>query len=72
MEKLPALLNSTTMLICGEDLGLVPDSVPVVMDKLAITALKVQRMPSENIAWYDPKMQVILMLLQLLLTTVLH
>ncbi len=55
MEKLPALLNSTTMLICGEDLGLVPDSVPVVMDKLAITALKVQRMPSENIAWYDPK-----------------
>jgi 4-alpha-glucanotransferase len=24
MEKLPALLNSTTMLICGEDLGLVP------------------------------------------------
>lgn len=55
MEKLPALLNSTTMLICGEDLGLVPDSVPVVMDKLAITALKVQRMPSENIPWYDPK-----------------
>ncbi len=55
MEKLPALLNSTTMLICGEDLGLVPDSVPVVMDKLAITALKVQRMPSDNIPWYDPK-----------------
>ncbi|WP_028122468.1 4-alpha-glucanotransferase [Epilithonimonas tenax] len=55
MEKLPALLNSTTMLICGEDLGLVPDSVPVVMDKLAITALKVQRMPSDNIRWYDPK-----------------
>ncbi|WDF46755.1 4-alpha-glucanotransferase [Chryseobacterium sp. KACC 21268] len=55
MEKLPALLNSTTMLICGEDLGLVPDSVPVVMDKLAITALKVQRMPSDNIPFYDPK-----------------
>ena len=55
MEKLPALLNSTTMLICGEDLGLVPDCVPVVMDDLAITALKVQRMPSENIDWYDPR-----------------
>lgn len=55
MEKLPVILNSTEMLICGEDLGLVPDSVPVVMDQLAITALKVQRMPSENILWYDPK-----------------
>ncbi|SKB71536.1 4-alpha-glucanotransferase [Soonwooa buanensis] len=55
MEKLPALLTSTKMLICGEDLGLVPDSVPVVMDQLAITALKVQRMPSENIPFYDPK-----------------
>lgn len=55
MEKLPVILNSTDMLICGEDLGLVPDSVPQVMDRLAITALKVQRMPSENILWYDPK-----------------
>ncbi len=55
MEKLPMILNSTDMLICGEDLGLVPDSVPLVMDQLAITALKVQRMPAENIAWYDPK-----------------
>ena len=55
MEKLPMILNSTDMLICGEDLGLVPDCVPMVMDQLAITALKVQRMPSENILWYDPK-----------------
>lgn len=55
MEKLPTILNATEMLICGEDLGLVPDCVPVVMDKLAITALKVQRMPSDNIPWYNPK-----------------
>lgn len=55
MEKLPAILNSTKMLICGEDLGLVPDCVPVVMDELAIVALKVQRMPSENIPFYSPK-----------------
>ncbi len=55
MEKLPVILNSTDMLICGEDLGLVPECVPVVMDRLGITALKVQRMPSENISWYDPK-----------------
>ncbi len=54
MEKLPVILNSTDMLICGEDLGLVPDCVPQVMDRLGITALKVQRMPSDNILWYDP------------------
>lgn len=55
MEKLPMILNATDMLICGEDLGLVPDCVPQVLDRLAITALKVQRMPSENIPWYNPK-----------------
>lgn len=55
MEKLPVILNATKMLICGEDLGLVPDCVPVVMDELAIVALKVQRMPSENIPFYNPK-----------------
>lgn len=55
MEKLPEILNASEMLICGEDLGLVPDSVPQVMDELAIVALKVQRMPSENIPFYDPQ-----------------
>lgn len=55
MEKLPVILNATKMLICGEDLGLVPDCVPVVMDELAIVALKVQRMPSDNIPFYNPK-----------------
>lgn len=55
MEKLPVILNATEMLICGEDLGLVPDCVPVVMDELAIVALKVQRMPSDNIPFYNPK-----------------
>ncbi|MGH1520612.1 4-alpha-glucanotransferase [Chryseobacterium sp. JK1] len=55
MEKLPVILNATKMLICGEDLGMVPACVPVVMDELAIIALKVQRMPSENIPFYDPR-----------------
>lgn len=54
MEKLPIILNATKMLICGEDLGLVPDCVPQVMDRLGIIALKVQRMPSEDIPFYDP------------------
>ncbi|KFE98817.1 4-alpha-glucanotransferase [Chryseobacterium formosense] len=55
MEKLPAILSSTDMLICGEDLGLVPDCVPEVMDELAIIALKVQRMPPGNLSFYNPK-----------------
>ncbi len=55
MEKLPVILNATKMLICGEDLGMVPDCVPDVMDELAIVALKVQRMPSEQIPFYNPK-----------------
>jgi len=55
MEKLPVILNSTKMLICGEDLGLVPECVPAVMDELAIVALKVQRMPSDNIPFYNPE-----------------
>ena len=55
MEKLPMLLSATDMLICGEDLGLVPDCVPVVMDKLGITALKVQRSPKEDVPFYNPQ-----------------
>lgn len=55
MEKLPVILNATDMLICGEDLGLVPDCVPEVMDELAIIALKVQRMPAGNIHFYNPR-----------------
>ena len=55
MEKLPVILNATKMLICGEDLGMVPACVPEVMNDLAIVALKVQRMPSEQIPFYDPK-----------------
>lgn len=56
MEKLPEILASTTMLICAEDLGFIPDSVPIVMNKLAIIGLKVQRMlSSENRPFYNPK-----------------
>jgi 4-alpha-glucanotransferase len=47
MEKLPALKSATEMLICGEDLGMVPDCVPGVMDELSILSLAVQRMPND-------------------------
>ncbi|MEZ4775100.1 MAG: 4-alpha-glucanotransferase [Bacteroidia bacterium] len=45
MIKLPALKAATDMLICGEDLGMVPASVPGVMDDLGILSLEIQRMP---------------------------
>lgn len=55
MEKLPVLLTATDMLICAEDLGLVPDCVPVALDELGVTALKVQRSPKENAPYYHPQ-----------------
>lgn len=45
LRKLPALQHTTDMLICGEDLGMVPDCVPGVMHELGIIGLEVQRMP---------------------------
>lgn len=45
MKKLPALKRSTNMLICGEDLGMVPHCVPDVMKQLGILSLEIQRMP---------------------------
>ena len=44
-EKLPALKRVTNMLICGEDLGLVPACVPDVMKQLGLLSLEIQRMP---------------------------
>ena len=45
MKKLPVLLQSTPMLVCGEDLGMVPGCVPWVMNQLQILSLEIQRMP---------------------------
>ncbi len=47
MKKLPALISTTNMLVCGEDLGMVPDSVPEVMHELEILSLEIQRMPKK-------------------------
>jgi len=47
LKKLPALVSATNMLVCGEDLGMVPDSVPDVMNKLEILSLEIQRMPKK-------------------------
>ncbi len=45
LEKLPALINATPMIACGEDLGMIPACVPEVMQQLGIMSLEVQRMP---------------------------
>ncbi len=45
LEKLPALINATKMVACGEDLGMIPACVPEVMQQLGIMSLEVQRMP---------------------------
>lgn len=45
MKKLPELVESTDMLACGEDLGMIPDCVPMAMRELQILSLEIQRMP---------------------------
>ena len=55
MSKLPALIEATDMLVCGEDLGMIPACVPDVMDRLRILALEVQRMPKNmGVSVSDP------------------
>ncbi|MCF8358151.1 MAG: 4-alpha-glucanotransferase [Prolixibacteraceae bacterium] len=44
-RKLPTLIHASNMLVCGEDLGMVPDCVPEVMENLNILSLEIQRMP---------------------------
>ncbi|GMN64331.1 hypothetical protein TIFTF001_033402 [Ficus carica] len=47
LKTLPVLLNSSDMLACGEDLGLIPSCVHPVMQELGLIGLRIQRMPSE-------------------------
>ena len=59
MWKLPALTDATDMLVCAEDLGMIPDCVPAVMSALEILALEIQRMPKDPKAkfgntWHYP------------------
>ena len=56
MQKLPALKCDTNMLVCGEDLGLVPHCVPEVMKQLGLLSLDIQRMPKDpNKQFFNPK-----------------
>jgi 4-alpha-glucanotransferase len=44
-EKLPAMRRASNMLLCGEDLGMVPACVPGVLKETGILSLEIQRMP---------------------------
>ena len=48
MKKLPRLTEATRMLVCAEDLGMVPDCVPWVMNQLRILSLEIQSMPKDD------------------------
>ncbi|MGJ7033515.1 4-alpha-glucanotransferase [Niabella hirudinis] len=55
LKKLPDLKAATNMLVCGEDLGLVPSCVPEVMKELGILSLEIQRMPKQSgIRFFNP------------------
>ncbi|MCQ2288319.1 MAG: 4-alpha-glucanotransferase [Muribaculaceae bacterium] len=47
MKKLPTLAECTRMLVCAEDLGMVPDCVAWVMDELRILSLEIESMPKD-------------------------
>jgi 4-alpha-glucanotransferase len=47
MKKLPKLVQATRMLVCAEDLGMVPDCVSWVMNELRILSLELQSMPKD-------------------------
>ncbi|MDR1525589.1 MAG: 4-alpha-glucanotransferase [Tannerella sp.] len=45
LKRLTPLINGTEMLVCGEDLGMIPASVHEVMNKLQLFTLEIERMP---------------------------
>ena len=52
---LPAIMNKSDMLICGEDLGMVPDCLTGVLRNLGILSLEIQRMPKDpNVEFAHP------------------
>ncbi|MDR1227373.1 MAG: 4-alpha-glucanotransferase [Prevotellaceae bacterium] len=54
MQKLPAVRYATNMLVCGEDLGMVPSCVPEVMRNLSLLSLIIQRMPNDSSVEFAP------------------
>ena len=47
-DRLSLLMRSTHMLLCAEDLGMLPDCVEPVLDSLRILTLEIQQMPKSS------------------------
>lgn len=53
--RLPAMRRASPMLLCGEDLGMVPACVPGVLKELGILSLEIQRMPkTSDVEFFNP------------------
>ena len=48
LHRLPAMLRDCRMLVCAEDLGMLPDCVEPVLDQLRILTLEIQQMPKQQ------------------------
>ncbi len=40
LRTLPALMEATDMMVCGEDLGMIPACVPPVMEQLGLVGAR--------------------------------
>ena len=48
LKRLPAVMKDSRMLVCAEDLGMLPDCVEPVLDQLRILTLEIQQMPKQQ------------------------
>lgn len=51
--KLTSLVESSRMLVCGEDLGMIPACVAPIMSQLGILSLEIQRMPKDFVEFVN-------------------
>lgn len=56
-QRIVPLLECTDMLVCAEDLGMIPASVPEVLNQLEILSLDLERMPKDitSNGWVNPR-----------------
>ena len=48
LQRLPQVFGDCRMLLCAEDLGMLPDCVEPVLDELRILSLEIQQMPKQQ------------------------
>ena len=57
-SRLSSLVKQTGMLLCAEDLGMIPSTVPEVLHQLQILSLELERMPKDFTpnGWASPQL----------------